>query len=120
MKKKHHHFTAQHEDRREQGAVEESGDSGMNLPIRDHRERWEKGRDWEGREGDSSRTLPMMMLETQDKGLNKNIRSYPGERQRGGAKSGKRARGERQRAEELRVFPGTYTAPEGSGHSGWL
>lgn len=103
MKKKHHHFTAQHEDRREQRAVEESGDSGMILPIRDHRERWEKGREWEGGAGDSTRTLPMMMLETQDKGLNNSIRSYPGERQRGGAKSGKRERAERRETESRRV-----------------
>lgn len=61
MKKKHHHFTAQHEDRREQGAVEESGDSGMILPIRERIEKGEgKGRG--GRAGDSARTLPMMML----------------------------------------------------------
>lgn len=45
----------------------------------------------------------MMMLETQDKGLNKSIRSYPGkrERERGGGKSGKREReGERQRVKD--------------------
>lgn len=51
VKKKHHHFTAQHEDRREQGAVEESGDSGMILPIRERIERggWERGKRGQGR-----------------------------------------------------------------------
>lgn len=56
MKKKHHRFTAQHEDRREQGAVEESGDSGMNLPIRERRRGGEKGGG--GGTGDSALHTP--------------------------------------------------------------
>lgn len=51
VKKKHHHFTAQHEDRREQGAVEESGDSGMILPIGERREGRGGGRRGEGAGG---------------------------------------------------------------------
>lgn len=99
MKKKHHHFTAQHEDTREQGAAEESGDSGMILPITV--ERWEKGREGASGAGDSTRTLPMMLLETQDKGLNKSRRSYSGKKEMGGGKSGKRGRGgERQRVKD--------------------
>lgn len=79
MKKKHHHFTAQHEDRREQGAVQESGDSGMILPIKERRD---GGRREGGGAGDSAWTLPMTMLETREEGLNKSIRSYLGERER--------------------------------------
>lgn len=79
MKKKHHHFTAQHEDRREQRAVEESRGLRYDPAYHRARKRREKG-GGRGGAGDSARTLPMMMLETQDKGLNKSVRSYLGER----------------------------------------
>lgn len=65
MKKKHHRFTAQHEDRREQGAVEESGDSGMNLPIRERRRGGEKGGEGAGQATPLAHSLSMM-LETRD------------------------------------------------------
>lgn len=62
----------------------------------------------------------MMMSETQDKGLNKSISSYSREREREKRKEWKERKGRREtESEGCWVFPGTYTAPEGSGHSGW-
>lgn len=68
--------------------------------------------------GDSTRTLPMMMVETRDKGLNKSRRSYSGKKEM--RKEWKERKRRRETEREGRwEFLGTYTAPEGSGRLGW-
>lgn len=93
MKKKHHHFTAQHEDRREQGTEEESGDSGMVLPIVERREGQEGGQRERGRRLRSD-TPCDDVGDPGQKGLDKSIRSYLGKREE------ERVAREREREEE--------------------
>lgn len=114
MKKKHHHCTAQHEDRREQRAVEESGGSGMILPIRDCRE---VGRGESG--GERGRWLhsDTPYDGVGDPRLNKRFRSYLGKREKKEERKERKARRETE-CGGCWVFPGTYTEPAESGHSG--
>lgn len=92
----------------------------MNLPIRERRRGGEKGGG--GGTGDSALHTPYRWFwRPGTKGLNKSVRSYSGEKEREERRKEwtERKRRRETESEGCWVFLGTYTAPEGSGHSGW-